>query len=542
MNKINLNSQSITNAYKDAINANSMVCIMDENGLIAYVNKAFCQKSRYSKTELKNQSFDFLFHPSVSKKTAKNLASKMQNKETFKEIIKLQDKNKDEFIVQTTIVPVFENDQLIAFINISQDLTEIFEYQKLKEGFTIDKLTSLPNKEQLIQDIENRQGELMLALVNINHFDEICNIYGDSIGDELLLQSKETLKEFVFDDGVSLYKLDFNVFGFLITKKNLFGKYVSVLNNYVLFYEGEVVLSKKFDVKVVVSYTIGYAVASKNLFRKAFMTLKKAQDENKNIEEYSSDFGIEEINKKNIAQLSVLKNALENDNIMPFFQPMVSAKTGKIQGFEAVARAVDEAGNIFSPNVFLDIAKESRLYHYFTIQMMRKVFAVASLNPGYKFSINMSFSDIDNPNICSYVENRLQKFPNTNITFEILESEEIINYQSLIKFTQMVKSYGKQIAIDDFGSGYSNFANIAKIDIDIIKIDGTIVSSVLDDEDSVSIIKAVCYLAKTKNIQTTAEFVSSKEIVDVLKELDLDFYQGYYFGEPKPAKDYGLKE
>ena len=105
----------------------------------------------------------------------------------------------------------------------------------------------------------------------------------------------------------------------------------------------------------------------------------------------------------------------------------------------------------------------------------------------------------------------------------------------------MVKNYNCQVAIDDFGSGYSNFANIGRLNIDYIKIDGSIVSTVLQDEDSATIIKAICYFAKMKKVKTVAEFVSSQEIAQALKELDIDFYQGYYFGTPKPPEGYGLR-
>jgi EAL domain-containing protein (putative c-di-GMP-specific phosphodiesterase class I) len=140
-----------------------------------------------------------------------------------------------------------------------------------------------------------------------------------------------------------------------------------------------------------------------------------------------------------------------------------------------------------------------------------------------------------------YIKNRLQKYGGERITFEIVETEEIDDYKIVENFILMVKEYGCKISIDDFGSGYSNFTNLIKLNIDFIKIDGSITTKLLSDEKAKIMVQGLIQFAKSINIKTIAEFVSSKELFDCIRELGVDFVQGYYLGMPKSPKEYDLE-
>jgi len=140
-----------------------------------------------------------------------------------------------------------------------------------------------------------------------------------------------------------------------------------------------------------------------------------------------------------------------------------------------------------------------------------------------------------------YIKNRLEKYGGKGITFEIVESEDIQNYKLLEEFILLVKSYGCKVSIDDFGSGYSNFTQILQLNIDYIKLDGSLIEKLNSDVNVKHMIKGLLEYAKNANIKTIAEFVSSKELVDSVKELGIDYMQGYYYGEPKPENYYRMK-
>ena len=135
----------------------------------------------------------------------------------------------------------------------------------------------------------------------------------------------------------------------------------------------------------------------------------------------------------------------------------------------------------------------------------------------------------------SYLFNVLEKlkFEDRNrLVFEILESENLSDYDFLEEFVLKYKKLGIKIAIDDFGSGYSNFIRIIRLKPDYLKIDGSLIKNIDKDNNSYEIVKSIIAFSKTLNIKTIAEYVHSEEIFNLLLELDVDEFQGYYFGKP----------
>ena len=139
-----------------------------------------------------------------------------------------------------------------------------------------------------------------------------------------------------------------------------------------------------------------------------------------------------------------------------------------------------------------------------------------------------------NKDIHNILFENIEEFSNpSNITIEIVESEGINNFKEVNRFLNRLKVYGCKVAIDDFGSGYSNFEYILKLDADYIKIDGSLIKNIDQNKDSQDIVRTIVSFAKLKGVLTIAEFVSSKEIYEKVSELGIDYSQGYYFGKPE---------
>jgi EAL domain-containing protein (putative c-di-GMP-specific phosphodiesterase class I) len=122
------------------------------------------------------------------------------------------------------------------------------------------------------------------------------------------------------------------------------------------------------------------------------------------------------------------------------------------------------------------------------------------------------------------------------LIFELLEDENIQNFEKVRKFIKKVKAMGIKIAIDDFGVGYSNFERLLEFEPDIIKIDGSLVRNITKDRYSRDVVESIVKFAKKQNILTIAEFVENEEIFNLLSELEVDYSQGYYFGKPEELK------
>ena len=141
-----------------------------------------------------------------------------------------------------------------------------------------------------------------------------------------------------------------------------------------------------------------------------------------------------------------------------------------------------------------------------------------------------------NKNTTDFIRKKLLNFNNCDkIVFEILESEEIENFEVMKNFIHEIKAFGCKIAIDDFGSGYSNFSHILELDVDYLKIDASLIKNITTNDSSKVIVQGIVDFSKRLDIKTIAEYVETKEGVDLLTKLGIDYVQGYYIG--KPEKD-----
>lgn len=193
---------------------------------------------------------------------------------------------------------------------------------------------------------------------------------------------------------------------------------------------------------------------------------------------------------------------------------------------------LNDSGKIVSPFFFLDIAKKSGQYLQLTKRMIDSSFEYFK-DKDFEFSINFTFEDISNEEVSNYVIEKIKELNIGNrVVFEIVESEEIDDFNLINGFFCTIRELGCKIAIDDFGSGYSNFEYLIKLDADYIKIDGSLIKDVLVSKGNENIITMIINFAKDQGFKTIAEFVSSKEILEKVKYLGVDYVQGYYIHEP----------
>ena len=121
------------------------------------------------------------------------------------------------------------------------------------------------------------------------------------------------------------------------------------------------------------------------------------------------------------------------------------------------------------------------------------------------------------------------------MTVEIVESESIENFESFNNFLSKLRQYGVKIALDDFGSGYSNFVYLDKIKANYVKIEGTLIKDMMINDNTLQIVKSIITIAHKFQIETVAEFVSDEKIFKKVKSLGIDYSQGYYIGKPRPV-------
>jgi len=286
----------------------------------------------------------------------------------------------------------------------------------------------------------------------------------------------------------------------------------------------------KNDLKVTV---IGNSI-KENFVQISLLTLKEAIKKNISWMISNTIYRKLTTNIENTIQtIKVIDKAIENDKIIPVYQAIQDAKTKKIYKYECLVRIQKDDGNLLSPFFFLDIAKQSDQYDVITKIMITKTFEYMK-DKDCEFSINLSSIDIENKDTLKFLFEKLEKYKlNKRLIIELLEDETIHNFDEVLKFIKELKQMGVRVAIDDYGSGYSNLERVFQFEPDFIKIDGSIIKGIVDDKTKEAITKSAVYLAKEIGVKTIAEFVADKDIYDKCIEIEIDFLQGYYISEPK---------
>ncbi|WP_415397749.1 EAL domain-containing protein [Sulfurimonas sp. CS5] len=415
-------------------------------------------------------------------------------------------------------------EEIDAIKDVFNNMLDSIEHQ-----FYYDNLTGLQNRRKLTEMLELKKNSFLM-IINIDSFQEINDLYGDEAGDKLLKEFATFLQKNISIDG-SIYRLHSDEFAYLCQKEINLKEFLMFAS---LISEGISQESFKIDSKseVNLSATIGISYGTNMLLINADTALVVAKKTRKNYLLYDESMAMTKEYEKNFSWTKRLKKAIDEDRIVPLFQPIIDVKTQKIVKYEALMRIVDENNIYIAPVHFLELAKKNKLYHQLTKIMINKTFEKFK-NVSYLVSINISVEDILNKDIYNFILEKLRTSQmSARVVFEIIESEGIENFDEIIKFINEVKKYGAKVSIDDFGTGYSNFEYLMKLKVDYIKIDGSMIKNIDTNKNSQLITQTIVDFAKKMNIQTVAEFVYSKNIFDKILELDVDYAQGYYFGEP----------
>jgi EAL domain-containing protein (putative c-di-GMP-specific phosphodiesterase class I) len=177
--------------------------------------------------------------------------------------------------------------------------------------------------------------------------------------------------------------------------------------------------------------------------------------------------------------------------------------------------------------------------------VFKEVFSVLHKYEDLHLSLNLDLFDLYNEELMDFINLELynnRKVAN-RLTFEILEKHEIRDFAHVSLIFQKLKTYGSKIAIDDFGSGHSNYIYLIKFDIDILKLDGSLINALKEDPERAKVVlSSICELAKKQGYEVVAEFISDKELFEEVKKLGIRYVQGYYLGKPKPIDVYYTEE
>ena len=403
--------------------------------------------------------------------------------------------------------------------------------QELERKLYFDELTGLYNRYSFFEDIKTIDTPIVF-IVDINKFKIINEIYGIDVGTLVLKKFSDFLLEFTNDSTYKAYRISGDEFIVLDDVLEINPeKYEIAIED---FLNKLRVFSVEIDGdSISIEVTIGMSTAQNDTFECAKIALEYAKVHRCTFKMYSSFIDKRSEEEDALAWKEKTKSAIADERIKAVYQPIVD-KNAKIVKYETLMRLEEPGrGNLISPSYFLDTAIKTGLYDSLSSCVIFEALRVLNTTET-SLSFNFTYGDIQNYSFLNEIESYFQSSPDLGkrAVFEITESESIEDYQEIKKFIKRFRVYGIRFAIDDFGSGFSNFEYILEIEPDYLKIDGSLIKNIDTDKKSHILVSAIVEFSHKLGIKIIAEYVHSEVIFDMLKELDVDEYQGYYFSEP----------
>ncbi len=404
--------------------------------------------------------------------------------------------------------------------------------------YSVDELTGFYSKKKLFIDIKHIKNKIGLIL-NIRNFNYVNNVFGISFGDKVLKEFTTILRELLHKNKY-IYRITGDKFLILFDDFEKAQRFFFLLDK--VLQDGINVFHDSTQEFVILNLSV-QGVLLKTLTEQyidnAIVYLKKDHFHNKNLIIFEEE--ILPLLKRDLGSLKIVQKAIAKHSIVPAFQKILGLKEEDYY-YEALMR-IKLNDKIYNPGQFLEIAKEKGLYPKLSNILLNRALSYSKYLKT-KISINVEISDILRKDFINKLVRTVDglKLSRENVIFEITESEYMGNYFNEVKEVIFkLKNAGFLIAIDDFGSGYSNFQSLTEIPIDIIKIDGSLIRDITKNEKLKYIVSSIVSMARLLDIKTVAEFVSSEEIYEEVLKLDIDYAQGFFIEKPKFLEDI-LKE
>ena len=562
-----IHQREVENAFRRVSQQNALILqsasegiyVVDMHGIISFVNPAANAMLGYAPNELLGRNaHDALHHsrpdgePYPQKACPFSAAISVGSP-----IQRTQDtywrKDGTPIQIELSSTPIVEDGQLQGAVVMVTDISERARYMaQLERKSNFDELTGLPNRnllnDRLMQAIDRcRQENSMLAtlVINLNHFRNIIDSLGHSTGDLVLQAVADSLHALEGEtDTLSRTGGDEFVWAIEIPEEEEAAvaarAALEALAHPLQIGEREVFLSASIGIGVFPRD----GEEGETLLKNATTAMHRA----KKMDDHRFSFYATEMNSRSLERLDLqnaLRRALDNDELMLYYQPQVSLHTGEIYGAEALLRWRHPQRGMVSPAEFIPLAEASGIIVPLGEWVLRsacrqnKAWQDAGLR-NISVAVNMSARQLDAQDIASLAASVLEHsgLDAHFLELELTESMIMSDPDAFIVATQKLKEMGISLSVDDFGTGYSSLSHLKRFAIDRLKIDQSFVRDITHDPNAAAITLAIMALAKSLKMATIAEGVETAAQLNFLKTRGCDEMQGYYFSRPLPAAEF----
>ena len=417
-----------------------------------------------------------------------------------------------------------------------------------------DALTGLHNRhefergaERLIEAVQQNSGEHALCFMDLDQFKVVNDTCGHIAGDELLRQLSDVLQDAVRTND-TLARLGGDEFGILMEHCSLRQAHRTAtqiqrnIQDFQFSWEGET-----FQIGVSIGLVaIDETTASvTELLKQADAACYIAKDMGRNqIQVYNPDDTILERRHGEMQWVARINQALEKNRFTLYAQAIEPLGNSSDMHYELLLRMIDENGEVIPPIKFLPAAERYDLMHKLDVWVVEEALSLISSNPDFIdrvnfVSINLSGQSLTHSKFLNSVIKRIERldFEPGKLCFEITETAAISNLRAATDFINRLKNLGCHFALDDFGSGLSSFGYLKNLPVDYLKIDGVFVKDVAEDPIDHAMVKSINDIGHVMGMKTIAEFVENGAIRRMLRDLRVDYAQGYDIGRPLPFEE-----
>jgi len=407
----------------------------------------------------------------------------------------------------------------------------------IKSTYETDQLTDIPNRNRLLDEMAEMQlagHKFTVIYIDIHNFSHINDSFGQDVGDIYLIETAQILQEIagsISSDQLletSVFRMGSDEFALVCSH----GQYINLL----IAKLKEIYIIEHDGIDMPLSFTFGIANSDTehsqaSLLSRAEIASRYAIKSHKRFAYYDENALLEKRHKANLEWVKKIAAAFTDGHFAVHFQPIACAKTQKMVKYEVLIRMYDKDQELMiSPAEFLGVLQNSGHEKDLTKLIIDQSFQSYE-KCQIDLSINMTKDDLDE-DMVDYLIAKAAKYhvsPQA-IVIELVESEELLkdNYMMII---HELKRTGFKIAIDDFGTGYSNFAYLTQIKPDYIKIDGSLIEKIDKNKQDRQVVEGIYNFASNLGIEVIAEYVSRNALYEIVKEIGIEYVQGFYIGQ-----------
>ncbi|MBA5762894.1 EAL domain-containing protein [Vibrio sp. 404] len=441
---------------------------------------------------------------------------------------------------------IYETSMLVrAFNDMADSLKASFE--EISFQLLYDSLTKLYSREGLVKTcgkFEQLNG--CLVLIGINKFRHINDSMGHLSGDQLLVIIAERIKA-TFAEEALLARIGGDEFAVYFPQPQSNQDVSLAVGRIQQMFASPYNMGKE-NVIIQASLGIVQDLDSADMttwLRNGSIALSNAKQEQASVSHYKPEMA--DISRNKTRMLAKIKQAIEEQEFVPYYQPIVDIQSGEVIGAEALARWLSPTDGLISPLEFISIAEESGFISAIGRQILSKAChdTVEGIEQGkwshdFHLHVNLSVNQLAHTDLIFELETILEesKLPANNLTLEITESRLVDNDPVTIRNMQAIRDLGIQIAIDDFGTGYSSLAYLHKLPFDCLKIDRTFINKLDIQNLENSIVAAVINMTQGMKVDIVAEGIETTEQAELLKQLHCPQGQGFLYSRPVPFEEW----